>query len=98
MKELLLDQKVAIVTGGGSGFGRAMSQLYAQEGAKVIVSDIVEDHGQETAEIIKKAGGEAIFVRTDVSKPEEHDMLIKEAVKHYGRLDIAFNNAGTVME
>ncbi len=89
-----LDQKVAIVTGGGSGFGRAMSKLYAEEGAKVIVSDISEESGGETVDIIKNAGGEAIFVKADVGVPEDNEKLVKEAVKTFGRLDIAFNNAG----
>lgn len=90
----VLDKKVAIVTGAGSGFGRAMSELYAKEGAKVVVSDIAVEQGEETVDAIIKDGGEAIFVKVDVSKPEENENLVKEAVKHFGRLDIAFNNAG----
>ncbi len=90
----LLDNKVAIVTGGGSGFGRAISELYSKEGAKVIVSDIDEESGNETVDLIRKAGGDAYFLRVDVSKPEDNENLVKEAVKRYGKLDIAFNNAG----
>lgn len=90
----LLENKVAIVTGGGSGFGRAISQLYTEEGAKVVVSDISEETGNETVELIKKNGGDAIFVRADVSKPEDCEALVKQTVAKYGRLDIAFNNAG----
>ena len=90
----LLDKKVALVTGAGSGFGRAMSLLYSKEGAKVVVSDIVVDHGEETVDLIKKAGGDAIFVKSDVSVPEDCEKSVQEAVKKFGRLDIAFNNAG----
>lgn len=86
--------KVAIVTGGGSGFGRSMSEMYAKEGAKVVVSDIAEDKGAETVDAIKKAGGEAVFLKSDVSKPSDCEALANAAVKNYGRLDIAFNNAG----
>lgn len=90
----LVDDKIALVTGGASGFGRAMAELYAKEGAKVVVSDIAEEGGEETVKMVKDAGGDAIFVKADVSKPEECEKLVKEAVNKYGRLDIAFNNAG----
>ncbi|MCD8044359.1 MAG: SDR family oxidoreductase [Tannerellaceae bacterium] len=89
----MFKDKVAIVTGGGSGFGQAMSELYAQKGAKVVVADIT-DQAQTTVEAIKKAGGESIFVKTDVSNPQDCENLVKQAVQNYGRLDIAFNNAG----
>lgn len=92
MKEL--NGKVAIVTGGGSGFGRAMAELYAKEGAQVVVSDISVESGEETADAAIKAGGDAIFVKADVGSPEENEHLVKEAVKKYGKLNIAFNNAG----
>ncbi|MDR1876219.1 MAG: glucose 1-dehydrogenase [Flavobacteriaceae bacterium] len=90
----LLDDKVAIVTGGGSGFGRAMSLLYAKEGAKVVVSDIVVERGEETVNLIKKDGGEAIFVKVDASSAVDNENLVKKTADKYGRLDIAFNNAG----
>ncbi|MDL2230433.1 SDR family oxidoreductase [Alistipes sp. OttesenSCG-928-L06] len=90
----LVEGKVALVTGAGSGFGRAMSELYAREGAKVVVSDIDEKSGQETVERIKAAGGEAVFCRTDVSNPEDCRRLVEKAVSEYGQLNIAFNNAG----
>ncbi|MCD7971086.1 MAG: glucose 1-dehydrogenase [Candidatus Azobacteroides sp.] len=90
----MFTDKVAIVTGGGSGFGQAMSELYAKKGAKVVVSDISEDGGQKTVEAIRQAGGDAYFVKSDVSKPEECENLVQETIRKYGRLNIAFNNAG----
>jgi NAD(P)-dependent dehydrogenase (short-subunit alcohol dehydrogenase family) len=92
--EKMFDNKVVIVTGGGSGIGQATANLYAQEGAKVIVSDLNEKGGQETVASIKKAGGEASFVKTDVSNAEDCQALVKTTVNMYGRLDMAFNNAG----
>ena len=92
--EKTFDNKVVIVTGGGSGIGQATAILYAQEGAKVIVSDLNEKGGGETVASIKKAGGDASFVKTDVSKPEDCQALVKSTVDIYGRLDMAFNNAG----
>lgn len=92
--EKMFDNKVVIVTGGGSGIGQATANLYAQEGAKVIVSDLNEKGGQETVASIKKAGGEASFVKTDVSNAEDCQALVKTTVNMYGRLDVAFNNAG----
>lgn len=90
----LLKNKVAVVSGAGSGIGRAVAETYAQEGAKVVVADINVAHGEETVAIIKKAGGDAYFVKADSSSANENKMLIDEVVKKYGRLDIACNNAG----
>ncbi|MEW6300216.1 MAG: SDR family oxidoreductase [Thermodesulfobacteriota bacterium] len=86
--------KVALVTGGGSGIGRAAALAFAREGAKVVVSDVVIDGGEETVRLIKAAGGQAVFVKADVARPAEVDALIARVVDTYGRLDCAFNNAG----
>jgi NAD(P)-dependent dehydrogenase (short-subunit alcohol dehydrogenase family) len=89
-----LDNKVAIITGAGSnGMGRATAMLFAAEGAKVVVSDISQDGGEETVRIIKEAGGEAVFVRADVSRSADVQRMVNTAVETYGRLDILFNNA-----
>lgn len=84
---------VALVTGASSGIGRATALAFAREGARVVVADI-QPTGVETVQAILEAGGDAIFVETDVSKPDEVAALVKAAVDAYGRLDIAFNNAG----
>lgn len=89
-----LANKIAVITGAASGFGRASSVLFAQEGAKVVVADVNDAGGQETVNVIKGKGSEAIFVHTDVSKSEDIQRLIKSAVYTFGRIDILFNNAG----
>jgi NAD(P)-dependent dehydrogenase (short-subunit alcohol dehydrogenase family) len=86
--------KVALITGGGSGIGRAAALAFAREGAKVVISDIMVAGGEETIRLIKAAGGEATFVQADVSKATEIAALIDTVVATYGRLDCAFNNAG----
>jgi NAD(P)-dependent dehydrogenase (short-subunit alcohol dehydrogenase family) len=91
---MLLKDKIGLVTGGGSGIGRATAILFAAEGAKVAVADINEKGGNETVEIIKNAGGSAIFVLTDVSDQEQVRNLVFQTVKTFGRLDCAVNNAG----
>jgi NAD(P)-dependent dehydrogenase (short-subunit alcohol dehydrogenase family) len=88
-----LDNKVAIITGGGSGIGQASAILLAKEGARVLVSGRTTDKLLETVQIIKAAGGEAIFAKTDVSKAEDCEGMVRKAVDNYGRLDILFNNA-----
>jgi NAD(P)-dependent dehydrogenase (short-subunit alcohol dehydrogenase family) len=90
----VFDGRVAIVTGGASGIGRTTSQFYARDGAKVVVSDIDKNMGEETVQLIKEAGGEATFIRADVSNPEDCQVLVDLTLERYGRLDIAFNNAG----
>lgn len=90
----ILENKVALITGAGSGIGKAISILYAKEGAKVLISDINEEHGQKVVEEIKAAGGEVVFVKGDASSAEDSKKLVDEAVKHFGGLHIAVNNAG----
>ena len=89
-----LNQAVALVTGAGSGIGRAIALRYADAGAQVVVSDVDDDGGHETLRQIKEGGGEATFVRADVSDPEACVDIVRVAVEAYGRLDIACNNAG----
>lgn len=87
-------EKVALVTGSGSGIGRTTAQFYAREGAKVVVSDVDMNGGKETVEMIRSDGGEAIFIEADVSRPEDCESLVQSTVDEFGRLDIACNNAG----
>ena len=90
----LLEGKIALVTGGASGIGRATAGIFAREGAKVVVADVLEEGGEETARMIEDAGGEASFARCDVTDPGSVEALVKRVVELYGRLDCAFNNAG----
>jgi len=92
-----LENKVALITGAGSGMGQASAILFSKEGAKISVVDINDSNGQETVEAIKQAGGEAIFVPADVSKAGDAERMIKTTVDTYGKLDILFNNAGIAM-
>ncbi|UVE16027.1 SDR family oxidoreductase [Pseudomonas sp. LS44] len=90
----LLHNKVAIVTGGASGIGRATALLFAREGARVAVADMSETAGQAMVEEIRQAGGEAFFQRVDVRRDADCAALVEATLGHYGQLDIAFNNAG----
>lgn len=86
--------KVAVVTGGNSGMGRGVAERLAREGAAVVLAGRRTDAGEEVCHEIAKANGRAIFVKTDVAKPADCEALVARAVKEYGRLDLAFNNAG----
>jgi NAD(P)-dependent dehydrogenase (short-subunit alcohol dehydrogenase family) len=89
-----LQGKVVLVTGGTSGIGRETAVLFAKAGANVVVAGRREREGNETIELLHSGGGEGLFVKTDVSKASEVDLLIQKTVERFGRLDIAFNNAG----
>lgn len=86
--------KVVVVTGGGYGIGRAACLAFCREGAKVVVADVDVKSSDDTVDLIKKAGGEAIVVKTDVSQEAEVEALVKKTVDAYGGLDCAFNNVG----
>ncbi|HET9318972.1 MAG TPA: SDR family NAD(P)-dependent oxidoreductase, partial [Bryobacteraceae bacterium] len=88
-----LKDKVALVTGGASGIGRATAELFAREGARVAVADYSAD-GRETVQAIKNAGGEAIFVTVDVSDSGQVAKMVEAALQAYKRIDILFNGAG----
>ncbi len=92
----LLEGKVALVTGAGAGIGRASALAFASAGARVVVADVDEDGGQATAESIAQDGGDTLFVKADVTDAEQVDMLVREAVSRFGRLDCAHNNAGVL--
>ncbi|MDO8434809.1 MAG: SDR family oxidoreductase [Candidatus Binatus sp.] len=90
----LLQGKIALVTGGGSGIGRATALKLAREGAKVMIADYIPEGGERTVRMIKEAGGDASFVGADVSIAREAEAMVAETIKRYGRIDCAFNNAG----
>lgn len=92
-----LKGKVAVVTGGARGIGRASAILFAKEGAKVVVADNRSDLGQETALLIEEAGSQAHFLLTDVTDETQVKAMVDDAVAHWGRIDILFNNAGIVL-
>jgi NAD(P)-dependent dehydrogenase (short-subunit alcohol dehydrogenase family) len=89
-----LTGKVAIVTGGSSGIGRASAIAFAREGAKVVIASRREEEGEETVRLVKEAGSDGFFVKTDVAKAEDVRAMVEKTVQQYGRLDYAFNNAG----
>lgn len=91
---MLLKDKVAIITGAGSGFGRATAELYAKEGAKVVVVDYNEDTAQQTVKALHENGGTAVAVQADVSNEDDVKKFIQAAVDMFGKIDILFNNAG----
>lgn len=89
-----LEGKVALITGGTSGIGRDATVLFAKSGAKVVTAGRRDTEGNETIAMVRAAGGEGIFVKTDVAKTADVQALVKKTVEKYGRLDVAFNNAG----
>jgi NAD(P)-dependent dehydrogenase (short-subunit alcohol dehydrogenase family) len=89
-----LEGKVALITGGTSGIGRDTAILFAKAGARMVIAGRREAEGNETADQVRAAGGEALFVKTDVSKAAEVENLVKKTVEKFARLDVAFNNAG----
>ena len=89
-----LNNRVALVTGGGSGIGRASALAFAKQGSNVVVADVNLESGNETVELIQKDGGHASFVTADVTKATDTESMVIKAVEEYGRLDCAFNNAG----
>jgi NAD(P)-dependent dehydrogenase (short-subunit alcohol dehydrogenase family) len=90
----ILDGKIALITGAGSGIGRATSTIFAREGARLVLADVVDPGGQETLRMVKELGADAIFVKTEVAKSSDVDAVVAKAVNTFGRLDCAFNNAG----
>ncbi|HJQ70582.1 MAG TPA: glucose 1-dehydrogenase [Blastocatellia bacterium] len=91
----IFEGRVALITGGNSGIGRAAALAFARESAKVVIAGRRVAQGEEVAHEITRAGAESLFVRADMSKPQDVERLIAETVKAYGRIDCAFNNAAT---
>ncbi len=93
-----LDGKVAIITGAGSGMGRVAAQMFGAEGARVVVAEFDERTGRETVEMVSAAGGEASFIRTDVSTESDAAAMVAQALDRYGKVDVLYNNAGIMPE
>lgn len=90
----MFDGKVALVTGGSTGMGRTTAVAFAREGAKVVIADVNQEGGAHTLDQIRADGGEALFIRTDITNATEVEAMVKATVSAYGRIDCAFNNAG----
>ncbi|HTC86209.1 MAG TPA: glucose 1-dehydrogenase [Candidatus Acidoferrum sp.] len=97
-RNVRLQDKVAIITGAGGGMGRVASQLFAAEGAKIVVAEYGEAAGAETARLVQEAGGQASFVKVDVSTEAGAKAMVDHAVATYGRVDVLYNNAGIMPE
>jgi NAD(P)-dependent dehydrogenase (short-subunit alcohol dehydrogenase family) len=93
-----LEGKVCVITGAGSGMGRVAAQMFAAEGAKVVVAEFAADAGEETVRQVTDAGGEASFVKTDVSREDDARAMVDHAVERFGRIDVLYNNAGIMPE
>jgi NAD(P)-dependent dehydrogenase (short-subunit alcohol dehydrogenase family) len=94
MADRMLEGKIALITGSGSGIGRGAATVFARHGARLVLSDIDVESGEATAAEVRRAGGEAVFIKVDVAQASEVEALVQRAVAQYGRLDCAFNNAG----
>jgi NAD(P)-dependent dehydrogenase (short-subunit alcohol dehydrogenase family) len=92
-----LNNQVAIITGAGRGIGRGIAEVFASEGAKVVIATLKEDEGRETLEAIRSKGGEAIVVQTDVSSETSVKAMIGETLETYGRINTLVNNAGITL-
>jgi len=90
----LLEDKITLITGGGSGIGRTTALAFARAGAKVVISGRREREGYETLGLVKKLGGQGEFIKADISKEADVEVLVNQTLAAYGRLDVAFNNAG----
>src|ERR1700680_1847162 len=90
----MLEDKVALITGAGSGIGQATSLIFAREGAKIVLADVVEEGGNRTLKMVQDLGANAIFVKCDVAQWSDVEAAVNQAVQTYGRIDCAFNNAG----
>lgn len=89
-----LESKVALITGGTSGIGRATAILFSQEGAKIVVIGRRQEEGEKTVDLVRDKGGQAIYIKADVSQPRDVKEMVRRAIKAYQRIDILFNNAG----
>ena len=89
-----LQDKVVLITGSAGGMGKAAAELFAREGASIIVTDVLADEGEETARGIREAGGKAIFIKADVSKEDEVQHMVARSIDAFGRIDVLYNNAG----
>jgi NAD(P)-dependent dehydrogenase (short-subunit alcohol dehydrogenase family) len=98
VNSMRLADKVTIITGAGGGMGRVAAQMFANEGAKVVVAEYGEAAGQETVDLIRAEGGDATFVKVDVSKEADAKAMVDHAVATYGRVDCLYNNAGVMPE